>query len=63
MDADAVRKLLQKRVDESTQRAVADDLELSEQYVCDVLKGRREPGRKMLRALGIRRIVSYARQL
>lgn len=34
---------------------------VSVQYVCDVLAGRREPGGKVLAALGVRRVVSYSR--
>lgn len=32
---------------------------ISESYVCDVLRGRRVPGAKVLTALGYRRAVSY----
>lgn len=32
---------------------------LSVQYVNDVLNGRRSPGRKMLKAIGARKVVSY----
>lgn len=32
---------------------------ISPQYLCDVLRGRREPGAKLLDALGYRRLVVY----
>jgi transcriptional regulator with XRE-family HTH domain len=42
-----------------SQKAAAKRLGVSEQYLCDVLKGRREPGKKLLDALGYRRVVVY----
>ena len=60
MDLFGVRVLLQKRVSErGTQKAVAVDLGVSEQYLSDVLNGRREPGEAMLEALGLERVVTY----
>jgi hypothetical protein len=41
------------------QRAFADQHKISLQYVNDVTRGRREPGQKILDALGIERIVIY----
>ena len=35
---------------------------VSQQYVNDVLKGRREPGESILKALGLERVVSYRRK-
>lgn len=32
---------------------------ISPQYLCDVLNGRREPGAKLLKALGYRRVTIY----
>lgn len=32
---------------------------ISAQYLCDVLKRRREPGSKLLKAIGYRRLVVY----
>ena len=40
-----------------SQRAVAAKLGVSPQYLCDVLKGRREPAGKLLKALNVRRVV------
>lgn len=41
------------------QRLAAKQLGVSPQYLCDVLKRRREPGSKLLKALGYRRVVIY----
>ncbi len=46
---------------EGTQIAFADRHDLSTAYVNDVLKGRREPGESILRALGFERVVRYRR--
>lgn len=42
-----------------SQRSFADQHKISLQYVNDVLRGRREPGQKILDALGIERVVNY----
>lgn len=42
-----------------TQDAAAKQLGISGAYLCDVLKGRREPGKKLLDAMGYRRVVVY----
>ena len=42
-----------------SQDAAAKRLGISPQYLCDVLRGRREPGKKLLDALGYRRLVVY----
>jgi hypothetical protein len=41
------------------QKGFADDNDLSAAYVNDVLRGRREPGKKMLDAVGVKKVVSY----
>lgn len=41
------------------QQLAARQLGVSAQYLCDVIKGRREPGKKLLDALGYRRVVVY----
>jgi len=45
-----------------SQRAAAKTLRVSEQYISDVLCGHRLPGDKMLKALGLMRVVSYERR-
>lgn len=42
-----------------SQDKAARDLGVSSQYLCDVMKGRREPGKKLLDGLGYRRVVLY----
>ncbi len=60
MDRAAIVTKLRRRCNTpSTQTAVADDLGISVSYLNDVLKGRREPGAKLLTALGLERHVTY----
>lgn len=55
-----VRKLLRKACEEAgSQKAWADQHSVSEAYVSDVLKSRREPGEAILDGLGIDKVVSY----
>lgn len=54
-------QMLQTRVDRTSQTVVAEELQLSVQYLCDVLKRRRKPGPKVLKALGLERLVVYRR--
>jgi DNA-binding transcriptional regulator YdaS (Cro superfamily) len=44
-----------------SQRLAAQQLGVSDAYLCDVKKGRRDPGPKLLTALGLRRVVEYER--
>ena len=44
-----------------SQKAFAARLGISEQYLTDILKRRREPGEKILKPLGLRRVVTYER--
>ena len=53
--------LKQKIFQCGSQKAFAARLGISEQYLTDVLKRRREPGEKILKPLGFRRIVTYER--
>lgn len=46
-----------------SQRAAAQAWGISAPYLTDVLKGRREPGAKLLQALGIRKEVTYVEDL
>ncbi|HEY9611232.1 hypothetical protein [Allocoleopsis sp.] len=45
------------------QAAFAQDNDLSAAYVNDVLRGRREPGKKILDAVGVERITVYRLKL
>lgn len=42
-----------------SQKAFAKQCGISEQYLTDILKLRREPGEKILKALGWNRVVMY----
>ena len=44
---------------EGSQQAAAKRFGISGAYLSDVLNGRREPGKKLLNALGYRRVVVY----
>lgn len=53
---------LREMVSRATQKAVADQLGFSQQYLSDVLHGRKEPGAKILDALGLERVITYRRK-
>lgn len=56
------RKLLKKMALEAgSQRRLAANLGVSPMFICDVLKGRRDPGKKLLDAMGYERHVSVRR--
>ena len=42
-----------------SQQAFAKAHGISPQYLSDVLRGRRDPGQKLLDAMGLKRVVSY----
>ncbi len=42
-----------------TQKALAAHLKVSEQYLSDVLAGRKEPGPKLCAAFGYERVIHY----
>jgi DNA-binding transcriptional regulator YdaS (Cro superfamily) len=44
------------------QRKLAHEWSVSESYISDVLCGTREPGKKILEALGYERVVRYQRK-
>lgn len=45
-----------------SQKTFADTHKLSQQYISDVLSGRRGVGKKLLDALGLERVVSYRKK-
>lgn len=60
MNADQLRALLARRCAEAgSQKAWARGAGVSQPYVNDVLKGKREPGESIAKALGFERIVIY----
>lgn len=58
---DKVRKLISANGDENVS-AVARELKVSVSYLHDFLRGRRAPGKAILRALNMRRVVDYRGQ-
>lgn len=55
-----VRRHLQTRVDAAGgQKAFADQIGVSPQYVCDCLKGRRDIGKSIANALGYEPVTMY----
>lgn len=53
-----LRKLVKE---EGSQRNLAKRLGVSAPFIGDVLLGKREPAPKMLKALGLRRVVTFER--
>ena len=55
-------QMLRNSVDNAgSQKALAKDLGISEQYLTDLLRGRRMPGRQVLGALGMVEVRLYER--
>lgn len=62
MSVDDVRALIKSSIKTAgTAAAWAKTINLSPQYVGDVLHGRRDPGDTILTALGLQRSVTYIR--
>jgi DNA-binding MarR family transcriptional regulator len=59
MDQFAVIAELERRAEISGQVALAKKLKISPQYLCDILKRRRQPGPKVLKGMGIKRAITY----
>lgn len=59
MDQSAVVKRIERMCFGTTQAAVARQLGISKQYLCDILAGRREPGPLVLDAMDLERRVAY----
>lgn len=56
MTREQVNSMIRKRQGDRSLRAYAKELDISAAYLSDVLLGRREPGRKILVPLKLRRI-------
>jgi len=52
-------ELRQRILTGTTQEELAHQLDISPQYLSDVLNKRREPGKKLLDAIGYERVVCY----
>ena len=62
MTTDDVRDLLRRAISiTGEQKAWADANHISQAYVSDVLARGREPGKKILNALGLERVTTYRR--
>lgn len=54
---DDIRARLSTAVrDLGSQKALAEKAGVSQTYLCDVLRGRREPGERLLAAIDLRRV-------
>jgi len=51
--------IIRERLKTQNQRELADELGVSEGHLCHVIKGRRRPGERMLKALGLERVTVY----
>lgn len=56
---EVIERLRQEAKKLGSQRALAIHYDIGQAYVSDVLSGRREPGKKILDALGLERVVGY----
>jgi hypothetical protein len=61
MDADGVRKMIREKMEAlgCTLKEMADMDGVSPAYLSDILHGRREPGKKVLDAHGMKKCVYY----
>lgn len=63
MTANEVRKLLQKRQGKETQVAYAKRIGISPAYLSDIYAGKRDPAKKVLDYLGLKRETIYCSPL
>lgn len=61
MTEDELRAVIRRRCEEESQRAYAEVIGVSPQYLADFLAEKRGPGPAILKALGLRKIVRYER--
>jgi len=54
--------VLRDRCNGAAQTVVAEELGISPQYLNDMLKGRKEAGPAVLKALGLVKVVTYRRK-
>jgi hypothetical protein len=57
-----IRQEIRKRATGRTLSDVARDVHVSVQYLHDVVKGRRKPGRKLLKGMGLVKRVEYVKE-
>jgi len=61
LNSEDVWYMVVQKLNDTTQRELADELGVSASYLNDYLHFRREPGAKLLEALGLQRVVTYER--
>ena len=61
LSADEVVSLMKQQQGDRTQQAYAEELGITPQFLCDILKRRRDPGPKVLSRLGLVQTVKYER--
>lgn len=62
MTAEEFRTYLKEQVKHfGSQRAFAKHCGVHEAFLSDIIRGRRDPGPKLLWALGFRRVITYVR--
>jgi predicted transcriptional regulator len=61
LDAEDVRKMIRSNIEKMgiTQKEYAMIEGVSPAYLCDVLAGRRDPGGKLLKAHGMKKVIYY----
>jgi len=59
LDENDVRRMIAAKLENKTQRELAADIGVSCQYLNDYLRFRRDPGPKILKSLGLRRVSMY----
>jgi hypothetical protein len=63
MDTPQIISRIKKAIAEAgTQKALAKKWHISQQYLSDVLAGRRDPGESILKNLGLEKKVEYAKR-
>ena len=56
-----IKQELQAKIENGTLASVAKEIKVSISYLHDVVRGRRKPGPKILRAMRVERKVEYVR--
>jgi biotin operon repressor len=58
-----LREMIEKEVERAgSQNRLAKEWGMSRSYLCEVLKGSKEPGKKILDSLGIKRVTVYEKK-
>lgn len=59
---DLLKRLRARLHSYPNQKTAAAALNITPQYLADIIAGRREPGPKLLTALGLRRAITYTEE-